>query len=114
MSDCAVNTYLFSFTPLDSFSFSGESSARTKGITDAFLQNAHNAARRQSFRVETDTMPPQTTLMGAVRRIFYGTDIAIGNASFDIANDKAQDLTIKKLTRNNPTMKQKFEEVRGK
>ena len=29
-----------------------------------------------------------------------------------LANDKAQDLTIKKLVRNNPTMKQKFEEAR--
>jgi len=29
-----------------------------------------------------------------------------------LANDKAQDLTIKKLTRNNPTMAAKFEEVR--
>lgn len=92
MSDCAMDTYLFSFTPLDSFSFSGENSARTKGINDAFLKNAHNAARRQSFRVETDTMPPQTTLMGAVRRIFYGTDIGIGEKSFNIADDKPQDM----------------------
>lgn len=29
-----------------------------------------------------------------------------------LANDKAQDLTIKKLTRNNPTMKAKFDEAR--
>jgi hypothetical protein len=29
-----------------------------------------------------------------------------------LANDKAQDLTIKKLTYNNPTMKAKFEEER--
>ncbi|MCR5360869.1 MAG: DUF2130 domain-containing protein [Bacteroidales bacterium] len=29
-----------------------------------------------------------------------------------LANDKAQDLTIKKLTRNNPTMKKKFDEAR--
>ena len=28
-----------------------------------------------------------------------------------LANDKAQDLTVKKLTRNNPTMKQKFAEL---
>ena len=28
-----------------------------------------------------------------------------------LANDKLDDLTIKKLTRNNPTMKQKFEEA---
>ena len=30
-----------------------------------------------------------------------------------LANDKAQDLTIKKLTRNNPTMAEKFEELRS-
>jgi hypothetical protein len=29
-----------------------------------------------------------------------------------LANDKAQDLTIKKLTKNNPTMARKFEEAR--
>ena len=28
-----------------------------------------------------------------------------------LANDKAQDLTIKKLTRGNPTMKAKFEDL---
>ncbi|NBN98446.1 MAG: DUF2130 domain-containing protein, partial [Flavobacteriia bacterium] len=31
-----------------------------------------------------------------------------------LANDKAQDLTIKKLTYNNPTMKAKFEEERNR
>ena len=30
-----------------------------------------------------------------------------------LANDKAQDLTIKKLTRGNPTMQQKFDELKG-
>jgi hypothetical protein len=30
-----------------------------------------------------------------------------------LANDKAEALTIKKLTRNNPTMKAKFEEAKG-
>jgi hypothetical protein len=29
-----------------------------------------------------------------------------------LANDKAQDLTIRKLTWNNPTMKKKFEEAK--
>ena len=29
-----------------------------------------------------------------------------------LANNKAEDLTIKKLTKNNPTMKEKFEEAR--
>ena len=31
-----------------------------------------------------------------------------------LANDKAQDLSIKKLTKNNPTMQQKFEEAAKK
>ena len=31
-----------------------------------------------------------------------------------LANEKAEDLTIKKLTRNNPTMKAKFEELQEK
>jgi hypothetical protein len=30
-----------------------------------------------------------------------------------LANDKAQDLTIKRLTRNNPTMAEKFEELKN-
>jgi hypothetical protein len=30
-----------------------------------------------------------------------------------LANDKAQDLTIKKLTKNNPTMARKFEELKN-
>ena len=29
-----------------------------------------------------------------------------------LANDKAQDLTIKKLTRGNPTMKAKFDDLK--
>ena len=29
-----------------------------------------------------------------------------------LANDKAQDLSIKKLTRNNPTMAKKFEDLK--
>ncbi|MEI3243604.1 MAG: DUF2130 domain-containing protein [Holdemanella sp.] len=29
-----------------------------------------------------------------------------------LANNKAEDLTIKRLTRNNPTMKQKFDELK--
>ena len=31
-----------------------------------------------------------------------------------LANDKAEDLTIKKLTYNNPTMKAKFDELNDK
>jgi len=35
------------------------------------------------------------------------------NNNLRLANDKAQDVTIKKLTHNNPTMKEKFDEVKG-
>jgi hypothetical protein len=30
-----------------------------------------------------------------------------------LANDKAEEITIKKLTHNNPTMKQKFDDLKG-
>jgi hypothetical protein len=41
-------------------------------------------------------------------------DALIGSENnLRLANDKAADLTIKKLTRNNPTMKAKFEEARA-
>ena len=32
---------------------------------------------------------------------------------FRLANDKADDLTIKKLTRGNPTMKEKFNDLKN-
>jgi hypothetical protein len=35
------------------------------------------------------------------------------NNNLRLANDKAQDITVKKLTRGNPTMKAKFDEVDG-
>ena len=39
-------------------------------------------------------------------------DALIGSENnLRLANDKAEGLTIKKLTRNNPTMKEKFEQV---
>jgi hypothetical protein len=34
--------------------------------------------------------------------------------NYRLANDKAQDVTIKKLTRQNPTMKEKFDEIANK
>ena len=37
--------------------------------------------------------------------------LSTGN-NLRLANDKAQDLTIKRLTKNNPTMAQKFEDLK--
>ncbi len=83
--------YLFRFQPLDSFSFSGESSVRVQGVSDAFLKNDKHASRRQSFLVETDCMPPQTTIMGAVRRMLLG-HAGIGSESFDLTWDGSKNM----------------------
>ena len=37
-----------------------------------------------------------------------------GNNYRVLANDKAQDLSVKKLTRDNPTMKAKFDQLKSK
>lgn len=63
--------YLFSFRPVDSFTFSGEMSMQTKKrnakAVDDYLSNDQYADRRQSFLVKTENMPPQTSIMGAIR-----------------------------------------------
>ena len=38
-------------------------------------------------------------------------DLLGSENNYRLANNKLEDLSIKKLTRNNPTMKQKFEEL---
>ena len=57
--------------------------------------------------------------MEAIKRIDKSIDelqktkeqlLKSGN-NYRLANDKAQDLTVKKLTRNNPTMREKFDAV---
>ena len=40
-------------------------------------------------------------------------DLLSSENNLRLANDKAQDLSIKKLTKNNPTMRAKFEELRA-
>jgi len=85
--------YLFEFRPLDSFSFSGETSARTHGVDDTFAAKAANASRRQSFRVDSDLMPPQTTVMGAVRRMLFGK-YDIGLSTFDLSKKETQDMGV--------------------
>ena len=39
-------------------------------------------------------------------------DLLSSERQLQLANNKAEDLTIKRLTRNNPTMKQKFDELK--
>ncbi len=49
----------------------------------------------------------------AIDRLQKAKDGLLGSErQLRLANDKAQELTIRKLTWNNPTMKKKFEEAR--
>lgn len=90
-----MEQYLFEFEPIDSFSFSGETSAQTIGVKhDPFFNSGSNDLRRQSFRVETDHTPPQTTVMGAIRRMLLSQGAEVGTDSFDLANDDTQPMGI--------------------
>lgn len=86
-----MEQYLFEFEPIDSFSFSGETSAHTLGVkSDPFLNSNSSDLRRQSFRIETDHTPPQTTVMGAIRRMLLSQGAEVGKNSFDLATDETQ------------------------
>ena len=41
-------------------------------------------------------------------------NLLVSEDKLRLANDKAQDISIKKLTRGNPTMQQKFEDAQKK
>ena len=43
--------------------------------------------------------------------LYQGAALLGTDRNLRLANDKAQDVTIKKLTRGNPTMKAKFDEL---
>lgn len=51
--------YLIEFTPLGSFAFSGETSLTNPGET---------SSRRASYLADSEFMPPQTTMLGTLRR----------------------------------------------
>lgn len=108
--------YVFKFTPMDSFMFSGETSVRTKdGKADDFFEHDNYKSRRQSFVVRTEKMPPQTTVMGAVRH-YIVKNVAdginkIGCHSFNPASPSSEMGSIEKIsavgimgTYNNKTM----------
>lgn len=51
--------YLIEMTPIDSYAFSGESS---------FLNPGETKTRRSSYHVDSELLPPQTTVLGTLRR----------------------------------------------
>ena len=73
---------------------------------DAFVRNYDLASRR--FKTAIDEIDKSIDHLTKTKEALIGAE-----NNLRLANDKAQDVTIKKLTRNNPTMAEKFKELEG-
>ncbi|MFT4773632.1 MAG: hypothetical protein ACI83Y_002106 [Candidatus Azotimanducaceae bacterium] len=73
---------------------------------DAFGKNYDLASRR--FQTAIEEIDKSIDHLEKTKKALQGTD-----RNLRLANDKAQDVTIKKLTRGNPTMATKFAELDG-
>lgn len=76
-----------------------------ESFKSAFGKNFELASRR--FQTAIDEIDKSIDHLQKTRDALVGAD-----RNLRLANDKAQDVTIKRLTRNNPTMKAKFDEIR--
>ena len=72
---------------------------------EKFAENYNRASDR--FAKAIEEIDKTIDHLNKVKEGLVGAD-----RNLRLANDRAQDLTIKKLTRNNPTMKQKFDELK--
>lgn len=72
----------------------------------AFARNYDLASKK--FQKAIDEIDKSIDHLQKTKDALLGTD-----RNLRLANDKAQDVTIKKLTRKNPTMKAKFDELQG-
>ena len=72
---------------------------------EKFAENFNRASDR--FAKAIEEIDKTIDHLNKVKEGLVGAD-----RNLRLANDKAQDLTIKKLTRNNPTMKAKFDELK--
>lgn len=71
---------------------------------DEFSRNFDLASRR--FQTAIEEIDKSILHLQKTREALLGTD-----KNLRLANDKAQTITIKKLTKENPTMKTKFDEL---
>ena len=71
---------------------------------DKFLNNVDLAMRQHSSAI--DEIDKAIKTLQKIKDLFEKSD-----NNLRLANNKLEDLTIKKLTRNNPTMKQRFDEL---
>lgn len=72
---------------------------------DAFAKNYDLASKR--FQTAIDEIDKSIDHLQKTKEALLGTD-----RNLRLANDKAQDVTIKKLTRGNPTMAAKFDDLK--
>ena len=87
---------------IDITNFEGELDA----FKTAFAKNYELASRR--FQTAIDEIDKSIDHLQKTKEALLGTD-----RNLRLANDKAQDVTIKKLTRGNPTMAAKFAELKN-
>lgn len=73
----------------------------------AFAKNYDLASRR--FQTAIDEIDKSIDHLQKTKEALLGTD-----RNLRLANDKAQDVTIKRLTRGNPTMAAKFADLKGR
>ena len=76
-----------------------------EAFKNAFARNYDLASRR--FQTAIDEIDKSIDHLQKTKDALMGAD-----RNLRLANDKAQDVTVKKLTRRNPTMESKFAELR--
>lgn len=86
---------------IDVTNFEGQLDA----FKDAFGRNYRLASEK--FKTAIDEIDKSITHLEKIKAALIGSE-----NNLRLANDKADNLTIKRLTRGNPTMKAKFDEVR--
>ena len=74
---------------------------------EGFARNYDIASRK--FKTAIEEIDKTIDHLQKVKEGLIGSE-----RNLRLANDKAQDLTIKKLVKNNPTMAQKFAELKDK
>jgi hypothetical protein len=77
-----------------------------ESFKSAFAKNYDLASRR--FQIAIEEIDKSIDHLQKTKEALLGTD-----RNLRLANDKAQDVTIKKLTKGNPTMAAKFIEING-
>lgn len=81
------------------------SESQLEDFRERFGKNYRLASER--FKTAIDEIDKSIQHLNKIKEALVGSEY-----NLRLANDKAEALTIKKLTRGNPTMKAKFEEAR--